>query len=127
MNWQRLMPGPRGVALLSAILLAACASNPATTGAANTNQLEPAPAIAPDDDDAVIEAVPAVAAAPDESAAASLAAPAEPALVCSYERRTGSHRRIKICRRPQSALDEDNTQRTFESLRRSQMQVGEPK
>ena len=125
MNRQRLASIP---ALLSMILASACASQqPEIRPAAPARPEPPAEAASamasPEEPATVIDVVPAAAAS--ESAVPYVAAPAEPELVCSFERRTGSNRKIKICRRPQTALDEAETQRTFDSLRRSQM--GEPK
>jgi hypothetical protein len=126
---------------LAAILAAGCAANgpaeaPETTieaqGVATTQ--EPAvefatpvqsasPPPTPADGDGVIEALPA--AQPMATPVAAQTPSPQAVMVCSYERRTGSNRKVKICRKPQTALDRDETQRTFDSLRRSQM--GEPR
>ena len=51
--------------------------------------------------------------------------PAEDKLVCTYEKRTGSHRVARVCRR-QSEIDQEATaaKRTFDELHRSQREYG---
>lgn len=139
MKWQYCVAG---ATLSAAFVAAGCAANSpaeAPDPAVATSTVaasSPAPAVesqAPvaeaaepllsNDDGGIIEALPA--AAPRPTPVAAYAAPQVARLVCSYERRTGSNRKVKVCRKPPSALDRDETQRTFDSLRRSQM--GEPR
>lgn len=136
MNWQNSVVQATA---LAAIVAAGCAANgpaeaPETTSEAQDVAATPEPAVefaAPVETasppatpaDGVIEALPA--AQPLATPVAAQTPPPEAVMVCSYERRTGSNRKVKICRKTQTALDRDATQRTFDSLRRSQM--GEPR
>ena len=124
----------RQLIVLLALLLGACAStgpDPATSNAtppAEVAAVESTPASAPsstataESEDRVIEALPAESAQPAEEGSYPVAAAPPPnPVVCQMERRTGSNRKVKVCRRAPSALDEADTQQTFDSLRRSQM------
>ncbi len=133
MNWQENVAS---AAVLAAFLAAGCASQeptdvprpPHATASTAAPAAEAAPTVTSDGASSgpaktVVEALPAAQPPPTEVAA--YAAPPVAPVVCSYERRTGSNRKIKVCRRPQTALDEEDMRRTFDSLRRSQM--GEPR
>ena len=130
----------RQITALAAVLLGACAApgpatEPGTPKAAEVveppaAEVADAPTPAPEStastaaSDGVIEALPA--AEPSEADSYPVAAtPAPQPVVCRMERRTGSNRKIKVCHRQRSALDEADTRQTFDSLRRSQM--GEPR
>lgn len=107
-------------AILSALLCTGCASTPVpeTAPSRSTDAIaDTAPA--QHGEDVIIAALPAPQAAMTETAAYT--PPAEAEVVCTLERRTGSNRKFKVCRRPQTALDEAETRRTFDSLRRTQM------
>ncbi|MDJ0940309.1 MAG: hypothetical protein QNJ00_11155 [Woeseiaceae bacterium] len=43
-------------------------------------------------------------------------------VICKMERRTGTNRKVKVCRRQPTAQEAADTRQTFESLRRSQQQ-----
>ena len=107
-------------AILSAVLCAGCASTPAADTPPN-RPAEPVPAAPPaaPQEDVIIAALPAPDPALTEPAA--YATPVEAEVVCTLERRTGSNRKFKVCRKPPSALDEAETQETFDTLRHLQM------
>lgn len=83
-----------------------------------TESATPAPAT---EDVITVVDIPGESATPAE--AIELDVPAQSALVCVRERRTGSHRARKVCRtRAQIAREELEAKETFEDLHRSQVE-----
>ncbi len=61
---------------------------------------------------------------PPESVAVAPAA--EPEVICQLERRTGTNRKVRVCRQQSSATDAARAQATFDSLRRQQIEQNRP-
>jgi hypothetical protein len=119
----------RQIIVLAALCLGGCAATGPVADSGDTSIAAsgaPAAATAPpaEASDGVIEALPAEQAVATGIVAQQAAATANP-VVCRMERRTGSNRKVKVCHRAASAIEEAETRQTFDSLRRSQTQMGE--
>ncbi len=64
--------------------------------------------------------------APAPPQTAAVAAPAEPQVVCQLERRTGTNRKVRVCRQQSTAAEAAQAQQTFDSLRRQQIEQNRP-
>ncbi len=78
------------------------------------------------------EVVPPIAADPGEIEFAEAPAPPQqdvplqanaPTVVCQLERRTGTNRKVRVCREQTSAVDASAARETFDSLRRQQVDL----
>ena len=108
----------RLAAVTCVLLLAACAAPEATI----SDTAVPAPA----------EAVSPVPAEPGQIEFAEAPAPPQqavpvqanaPVVVCQLERRTGTNRKVRVCRERTSAADAAEAQDVFNSLRRQQIDL----
>ena len=121
--------------LVGALVLAACAAEPpaietgpaadvAAAGTAETAAPASAVESTESSDGELVEALPVENVVANDTAVQPVVEAPNP-VVCRLERRTGTNRKVKVCRRPATALAEEEMRRTFDSLRRSQMTVPE--